>query len=89
MKEFFGNVKQELDKITWPTGKEMKLHSIQVFVFMVILSLFFAGIDGIISAGLAVATRDDAVVAEGDYDEYDLDDLLDYDDDNDYDDDDE
>jgi len=81
MKEFFGNVKQELDKITWPTGKEMKLHTIQVFVFMVILSLFFAGVDGIISAGLAVATRDGTVVEE-DYDVYDLDDLLDYDDDN-------
>jgi len=77
MKEFLGNVKQELDKITWPTGKEMKLHSMQVFVFMVILSLFFAVVDGIISAGVATATRDNAVVEEGDYDEYDLDDLLD------------
>ena len=82
MKEFLGNVKQELDKITWPTGEEMKLHSIQVFVFMVILSLFFAGVDALISVGLAAATQE-AVVEEGDYDEFDLDDLLDDNDDED------
>jgi len=79
MKEFFGNIKQELDKITWPTAEEMKLHTIQVFVFMVILSLFFAGVDGIISVGLAAATGDNAVVEEEDYDEIDLDELIDED----------
>ena len=82
MKEFFGNIKQELDKITWPTGDEMRLHSIQVFVFMVVLSIFFACVDAVISVGVAAATRDTAaIVEEGDYDEYDLDDLLDEDDD--------
>ena len=88
MKEFFGNIKQELEKITWPTNEEMKSNSIKVFVFMVVLSLFFAGVDAIISAGVAAATGED-VVEEGDYDEFDLDGLLDYDydyDDYDYDD---
>jgi len=57
MKEFFANIKQELNKITWPTGKEMKSYSAQVFIFMVALSLFFAAVDAIISTGVAALTR--------------------------------
>jgi len=68
MKEFFGNIKLEFKKITWPTDKEMRLHTTQVFVFMVILSLFFAATDAVISAGVYAATRDnDAIVEEIDY----------------------
>lgn len=80
MKDFFGNIKQEWNKMTWPTGKEMKLHSTQVFVFMLILTLFFAAVDGVISIGIATVTEtEDAYELEYDYDEYDLDELLDYD----------
>ena len=78
MKEFFGNVKQEWDKITWPTNKEMKQGVTQVFVFMIALSLFFAGVDAIISTGVAAANREPAPIVEEveedddtDYDEYD------------------
>ena len=68
MKKFFGNVKQEFRKITWPTDKEMKASTIQVFVFMVVLSVFFAGIDAIISTGVNAATNDPApIVEDGDY----------------------
>lgn len=76
MKEFFGNVKQEWNKLTWPTSKEMKLHSKQVFVFMLVLTLFFAGVDGVISFGLAVQTE---VVPEieYEYDDANSDELLD------------
>jgi len=73
IKEFFGNVNQEFKKITWPTGKEMKLHSIQVFVFMIVLSLFFAGVDAIISTSVAAATRDNVVEYDYDDDDYDYD----------------
>ncbi|MCL1989912.1 MAG: preprotein translocase subunit SecE [Defluviitaleaceae bacterium] len=62
MKEFFGNIKQELKKITWPTDKEMKSSSAQVFVFMVILTLFFAGVDALIYTGVSVATRTPAPI---------------------------
>jgi len=83
MKEFFGNVKQEFRKITWPTDKEMKLHTTQVFVFMVVLSLFFAVVDAVISVGVDAATHTPSpIVEEGDYD-FDLEDLLDYDSDED------
>ena len=92
MKSFFGNVKQEFRKITWPTDKEMKSSTAQVFVFMVVLSLFFAGVDAIISTGVSAASNNDTpapIVEEGDYewatDEYsdfsDLDELSDLDDD--------
>ena len=79
MKEFFTNINQELKKITWPTGKELKQHSIQVFVFMVILGLFFAGVDAVISTGVAAATGEDYDEYDyEDYDENDLDDLLEF-----------
>ena len=74
MKEFFGNVKQELRKITWPTDAEMKKYSVQVFVFMIVLSLFFAGIDAVISFGVSASTTTEPfvpvppIVEEYDYD---------------------
>ena len=69
MKKFFGNIGTEFRKITWPTDKEMKLHTAQVFVFMVVLSLFFAATDAVISAGVAAITNDNnPIVEEGDYD---------------------
>jgi len=70
IKEFFGNIKQELKRITWPTDKEMKLHTTQVFVFMVALSLFFAGVDAIVSAGVVFATRPTPIVVEEPDDAY-------------------
>jgi len=57
MTEFLGNIKQELKRITWPTDKEMKVSSAQVFIFMVVLSIFFAGIDALISLGVSVMMR--------------------------------
>ena len=78
MKDFFGNIKQEWRKMTWPTDKEMKLHSTQVFVFMLILTLFFAAVDGVISVGIAAVTEtEDAYEVDYDYDASDLDELLD------------
>ena len=76
MKEFFGNVRQELNKITWPTDAEMKKYTAQVFVFMVVLSLFFFAIDGVVSAGMAAANSTPEfvppIVEEVDYyDDYD------------------
>ena len=87
MKEFFGNIKQELDKITWPTNEEMKSNSLKVFVFMIVLGLFFAGVDAVISAGVSAATGEDIVEEYNDFDdEFDLDELLDFDYDYEYDD---
>lgn len=48
--EFFSQVKAEANKIVWPTREETVRTSIFVFIFMLILSLFFLGIDSVFGA---------------------------------------
>ncbi|MBY0344893.1 MAG: preprotein translocase subunit SecE [Sphingomonadales bacterium] len=43
--EFFSQVKTETTKIVWPSREETVRTAIFVFIFMVILSLFFLGVD--------------------------------------------
>ncbi|GAB4479838.1 MAG: hypothetical protein OHK0018_11220 [Erythrobacter tepidarius] len=45
--EFFSQVKAETNKIVWPTREETVRTAIFVFIFMMILSLFFLGIDSV------------------------------------------
>lgn len=45
--EFFNQVKAETNKVVWPTREETVRTAIFVFIFMLILSVFFLGIDGI------------------------------------------
>jgi len=54
VKSFFQGVTKEFKKIIWPTEKEMKVYSFQVFVFVTILAVFFFVVDTIISQGLSV-----------------------------------
>ena len=46
---FFKEVKQEGQKIVWPTRKETLITTAMVFVMVVIFSLFFLLVDNIIS----------------------------------------
>lgn len=48
--EFIAQVRAETNKIIWPTREETVRTSIFVFIFMLILSLFFLGIDSIFGA---------------------------------------
>jgi preprotein translocase subunit SecE len=48
--EFFRQVRAETGKIVWPTHDETVRTSIFVFIFMLILSLFFLGIDSAFGA---------------------------------------
>jgi len=48
--EFFNQVKAETNKIVWPTREETVRTAIFVFIFMLILSLFFLGIDSVFGA---------------------------------------
>ncbi|MBA4046771.1 MAG: preprotein translocase subunit SecE [Erythrobacter sp.] len=48
--EFFNQVKVETSKIVWPTRDETVRTAIFVFIFMLILSLFFLGIDSAFGA---------------------------------------
>ena len=47
--KFFKEVKQEGQKIVWPTKKETLITTAMVFVMVLIFSLFFLLVDNIIS----------------------------------------
>jgi preprotein translocase subunit SecE len=48
--EFVNQVRAETAKVVWPTREETIRTAIFVFIFMVILSLFFLGIDSAFGA---------------------------------------
>lgn len=48
--EFVRQVQAERSKIVWPTREETVRTSIFVFIFMVILSAFFLGVDSLFGA---------------------------------------
>lgn len=45
--EFFRQVRSETSKVVWPTREETIRTAIFVFIMMVILSLFFLGVDSL------------------------------------------
>jgi len=45
--EFIAQVRTETNKVVWPSREETVRTAIFVFIFMVILSLFFLGIDSL------------------------------------------
>jgi preprotein translocase subunit SecE len=53
--EFIKQVRAETAKIVWPTREETVRTAIFVFIFMLILSLFFLGIDSAFGAVVRVA----------------------------------
>lgn len=48
--EFVNQVRTETSKVVWPTREETIRTAIFVFIMMVILSLFFLGIDSAFNA---------------------------------------
>lgn len=48
--EFVNQVRAETGKVVWPTREETVRTAIFVFIMMVLLSLFFLGIDSVFSA---------------------------------------
>lgn len=48
--EFFRQVRAEASKVVWPTRQETVTTAIFVFILMVILSVFFLGIDTLFGA---------------------------------------
>lgn len=43
--EFIRQVRQETEKVTWPSGKETLVTMVMVVIMTTILSIFFLGID--------------------------------------------
>ena len=48
--EFFRQVRTEASKVVWPTREETIRTAIFVFIMMVILAVFFLGVDSIFGA---------------------------------------
>ncbi|MGB3469683.1 MAG: preprotein translocase subunit SecE [Erythrobacter sp.] len=48
--EFVNQVRSETSKVVWPTREETIRTAIFVFIMMVILSLFFLGVDSMFNA---------------------------------------
>ena len=54
LKDFFEGVKKEMNKVSWPSQKELVDNTIIVVVFSIIISLFIFGIDQVYSTVLEV-----------------------------------
>ena len=48
--EFVNQVRAEAGKVVWPTREETVRTAIFVFIMMIILSLFFLGVDSLFGA---------------------------------------
>ena len=47
--KLFKEVKQETSKVTWPTRKETIITTVMVFIMVFLLSIFFLGVDQLLS----------------------------------------
>ncbi len=52
--DFIRLVRQEIDKVTWPTRKETVVTSIMVFAMVFICAVFFLGVDHVLSWGVSL-----------------------------------
>ncbi len=50
--DFVRQVKQEGSKVTWPTPKETGITSLMVFIMVVIMAVFFLGVDFLLNGGV-------------------------------------
>lgn len=46
--EFYAQVRQEMRKVTWPTGKETRVTTLVVFIFAIIAAAYFMVVDQVI-----------------------------------------
>lgn len=53
MMQFFGEVRREMTKVTWPTRKETTTATIMVLVMAMIAAVFFFMVDRIVGFGIA------------------------------------
>jgi preprotein translocase subunit SecE len=52
--EFFKQVRQEVNKVTWPTRKETTLTTTMVLAMVVMASIFFLLVDLLLSKGISL-----------------------------------
>jgi preprotein translocase subunit SecE len=46
--EFLQEVREETRKVTWPSRRELGISTVMVFIFVVLASLFFLGVDAVL-----------------------------------------
>lgn len=46
--QFFTQVKQEASKVTWPTRKEVVATTIMILIVVLLVGLFFFGVDAVL-----------------------------------------
>ena len=52
--EFVRQVRQEFSKVTWPTKREAGVTTVMVFIMVFIMSIFFLGVDQLLSWGIGL-----------------------------------
>lgn len=50
--KFLQEVRQEAGKITWPTRNETMISTVMVLIMVIVASLFFLGVDWILSVAV-------------------------------------
>lgn len=53
MKKFFGSIRSEMKRVTWPSRKELINYSVAVIVSLVLVGVVIAVLDMVIGEGLA------------------------------------
>lgn len=48
--QFVRQVRQEVSKVSWPSQREATITSIMVFIMVLVMSLFFLGVDKVLSS---------------------------------------
>ncbi len=54
IKDFLDDVRKEMNKVTWPTQKQLLDDTIVVVIFSIILGIFIFGVDQLYSTILEV-----------------------------------
>jgi len=55
--EYFESVRKEMNKVSWPTQKELVDNTTVVIIFSIVVSLFIFGVDNVYSTILEVIYR--------------------------------
>ena len=50
--QFVREVRQEVDKVTWPTRKETGVTTVMIFIMVFLLMIFFFFVDQILAWGI-------------------------------------
>lgn len=54
---FLRQVRQEINKVSWPTQRETLVTSMMVFIISVIAALFFLAVDGLIASTIGMILK--------------------------------